>query len=163
MNKNFQLNARLLTEDDTISGMGYQLLDILDLKIKTLIEKLNEFKLNIDTKDITFNLIYESLENSRIFCIEQGKIESIINKLNKTSYAFFKSKTLKDFLDYNDLKFYICRDDFKLLVNHGDSKTLDMIVEIYEKFKNKEYEYLDEFIFYLKNRKNQMIKKEVKK
>jgi hypothetical protein len=159
MNKNYQLNARLLTEDDTISGMGYQLLDILDLKIKTLIEKLNKVKQNIDSKELTFNLIYESLEDSRIFCIEQGIVESIINKYNKTSYAFFKSKTLKEFLQYNDLRFYIARDQFKILVNKSDSNILDLLVEIYEKFKNKDYEYLDEFIFYLKQRKNQMIKR----
>ena len=121
MNRNYHLNARLLTEDDTISGMGYQLLDILDIKIKTLIEK--------------------------------------INRLNRTSYAFFESKTLKEFLNHNDLKFSIARDEFRLLVNKQDSNTLDLFIDLYEKFKNKEYEYLDEFIYYLKQRKNQMIKR----
>ena len=159
MNKNYQLNARLLTEDDTISGMGYQLLDILDIKLKTLIEKINSLKLNVNSKELVFNLIYESLENSKIFCIEQGTVESIINKLNKTSYAFFKSKTLKEFLQYNDLKFYIARDDFKIIVNKSDSKTLDIFIEIYEKFKDKEYECLDEFIYYINERKNQIIKR----
>ena len=159
MNKNYQLNARLLTEDDTLSGMGYQLLDIYDLKLKNLIEKISNFNLNIDSKELVFNLLYESLEDSKIFCIEQGVVEKIINNLNKTSYAFFKSKTLKEFLNYNDLKFYIARDQFKILINHKDSKTLDMFEEIYEKFKNKEYEYLDEFIYYLKLRKNQIIKR----
>ena len=159
MNTNYHLNARMLTEDDTISGMGYQLLDILDLKIKTLIDKINRLNINSFSKDLTFSLIYESLENSKIFCIEQGKIEEIINRLNRTSYAFFKSKTLKEFLNYNDLRFSIARDEFKLLVNSEDSNTLDLIIELYEKFKNKDYEYLDEFIYYLKQRKNQMIKR----
>ena len=159
MNRNYHLNARLLTEDDTISGMGYQLLDILDIKIKTLIEKLNRLKIDIDSKELTFSLIYESLENSTIFCIEQGKIEDIINRLNRTSYAFFESKTLKEFLNHNDLKFSIARDEFRLLVNKQDSNTLDLFIDLYEKFKNKEYEYLDEFIYYLKQRKNQMIKR----
>ena len=159
MNLNYHLNARMLTEDDTISGMGYQLLDILDLKIKTLIDKINKLNVNSFSKDLTFSLIYESLECSRIFCIEQGKIEEIINRLNRTSYEFFKSKTLKEFLNYNDLRFSIARDEFKLLVNSGYSNTLDLIVELYEKFKNKDYEYLDEFIFYLKQRKNQIIKR----
>lgn len=159
MKRNYQLNARLLTEDDTISGMGYQLLDIFDIKIKTLIDKLNNIKQNIDSKEVTFSLIYESLDNSKILCIEQGKIEGIINRLNKTSYAFYKSKTLRDFLDYNDLKFYIAKDDFAMVINNEDSKTLDLFIEIYEKFKNKEYEYLDEFIYYIKTRKNQMIKR----
>ena len=159
MNSNYHLNARLLTEDDTISGMGYQLLDTMDLKIKTLIEKINKLNINSFSKELTFSLIYESLEYSKIFCIEQGKIESIINRLNRTSYAFFESRTLKEFLNYNDLKFSIARDDFSLLVNSGDSNTLDLFVELYEKFKNKDYEYLDEFIFYLKQRKNQIIKR----
>jgi hypothetical protein len=159
MNKNYQLNARLLTEDDTISGMGYQLLDIMDIKLKTLIEKISKLKQNIDSKELTFSLIYESLEDSKIFCIEQGVIENIINRFNKTSYAFFESKTLREFLKYNDLKFYIARDNFKILINNSDSKTLDLFIDIYEKFKEKDYEYLDEFIFYIKERKNQMIKR----
>lgn len=159
MKRNYQLNARLLTEDDTISGMGYQLLDIYDLKLKTLIDRLNKNNQNIDSKELTFNLLYESLKDSKIFCINQGKVEDIINRLNKTSYAFFKSKTLREFLNYNDLKFYIAKDDFAIIVNNNDSNTLDIFIEIYNKFKNRDYEYLDEFIYYIKTRKNQIIKR----
>lgn len=159
MKRNYQLNARLLTDDDTISGMGYHLLDILDLKLKTLIDKLNNMKQNINSKEFAFNLFYESLKDSKIFCIEQGKIESIINRLNRTSYAFYKSKTLREFLDHNDLKFYIAKDDFARIINNSDSKTLDIFIEIYEKYKNKDYEFLDEFIYYIKLKENQIIKR----
>lgn len=159
MNENYYLSARMMTEDDTISAMGYQILDTIDIKLKNIIEKIDKLKQNINSKELTFKIFYDSFEESNIFVIKQGIVESIINRLNKSSYAFYPCKTFDEFLKYNELKFLISKDDLLKLINSDNSNTNDLLIEIYHKFKNKDYEYFDEFIQYIKQRKNKIIKR----
>lgn len=162
MNRDFQLSINTLTEDDIISGMSYEFLDTLDFKLGTLISKIDRLKLNLDSKEITFNLMFEIIEDSRIFSINQGKLESIINSMNKQSYAFYPYNTFDEFIKFNGLRFYIARDQLNILLDNNDSSVAEIIIQIYGKFRDKQYEYLDEFIQYLCQRLN-IIKKEVKK
>lgn len=162
MNRNYHLSINTLTEDDIISGMSYEFLDTLDFKLETLITKIERLKQNIDSKELTFNLMYEILEDSRIFSISQGKLESIINSMNKGSYAFYPYNTFEEFVKFNGLRFYIARDQLNIIIDNYNSNVIDIVIQIYNKFKSKEYAYLDEFIQYLYQRLN-IIKKEVKK
>lgn len=162
MNRNYQLSINTLTEDDIISGMSYQFLDTLDLKIHYIISKIDRLKQNIDSKELAFNLIYEILEDSKIFSISEGTLESIINQMNKSSYAFYPYNTFDEFVKCNDLKFYIAKDQLNILIDDENTTIFEKIIIIYEKFRDKEYMYLDEFIIYLIKRLN-IIKKEVKK
>lgn len=159
INEHYYLSARMMSNDDTISAMGYQILDTIDIKLKDLIDKIDKLKQNLNSKELVFKIFYDHLEESNIFAIKQGIVESIINRLNKSSYAFYPCKTFQEFLKYNELKFHITKDDLIRLINSDNSNTNDLLIEIYNKFKNKEYEYLDEFIHYAKQRKNKIIKR----
>ena len=107
-------------------------------------------------------ILFEIIEDSRIFSINQGKLESIINSMNKQSYAFYPYNTFDEFIKFNGLRFYIARDQLNILLDNNDSSVAEIIIQIYDKFRDKQYEYLDEFIQYLCQRLN-IIKKEVKK
>ena len=162
MNKNYHLSINTLTEDDIISGMSYQFLDTLDLKLETSISKIDRLKQNIDSKEITFNLMFEIFEDSRIFSIGQGQLESIINSMNKHSYAFYPYNTFDEFVKFNGLRFYITKDQLSFIIDNENSNVCEIIIQIYNKFKDREYVYLDDFIQYLYQKLN-IIKKEVKK
>jgi hypothetical protein len=82
--------------------------------------------------------------------------------MNKQSYAFYPYNTFDEFVKFNGLRFYIARDQLNILLDNNDSSVAEIIIQIYDKFRNKQYEYLDEFIQYLCQRLN-IIKKEVKK
>ena len=146
MNSNYHLSINTLTEDDIISGMTYQFLDTLDLKIQTLISKMDRLKQNLNSKEITFNLMYEIFEDSRIFSISPGTLESIINSMNKKNYAFYPYNTFDEFIKFNGLKFYIVRNELNIIIDDEEPNVCDIVMQIYDKFKDKEYEYLDEFI-----------------
>lgn len=162
MNRNYHLSINTLTEDDIISGMSYYFLDTLDFKLETLISKIDRLKQNLDSKEITFNLMFEILEDSKIFSISQGKLENIINSMNKQSYAFYPYNTFDEFVKCNELKFMIARDEMNIIISDEQITTPEIIIKIYDKFKNQQYTYLDEFIIYLEKRLN-IMKKEMKK
>ncbi len=74
----------------------------------------------------------------------------------------YEDNTFEEFVKFNGLRFYIARDQLNIIIDNYNSNVIDIIIQIYNKFKSKEYAYLDEFIQYLYQRLN-IIKKEVKK
>ena len=153
--KNYELNINMLESEDIISGMGYNLFEIIELKLKNIIYRIYRLKQNLDSKELAFMLMYESLENSTIYAIKQGEIESIINRYNKKSYAFFPCKTLHEFIKYNNLCLYFTKENLNLILGENN----EIIINIYEKFKIKNHELLEEYIEYSKNRINKLIKR----
>lgn len=158
LSEKYELTTNMLEEADFISGMGYNLLETIDQELKNIIYKINKLKQNLDSKELAFMLMFDSFNESKLFAINKGEIESIINRYNKSSYAFYCYKNLKEFIKYNNL--YVSFKKENLLRIISDTENVNkLIIELYSKFKNKEYEYLDEFIIYIKNRLNEIIKR----
>ena len=60
---------------------------------------------------------------------------------------------------YVNSRWYKNRTTNGFLLDNNDSSVAEIIIQIYDKFRDKQYEYLDEFIQYLCQRLN-IIKKE---
>ena len=158
LNRNYILPFNILNDLEIISGMSYDLLDSIDYKIECLIKYIDSYIKGVDSKKIAFEMIFNFFENCNIYAIKEGIIESIINTLNKSSYAFYPCNCFSEFIKNNNISFNLKNENIELLIC-DNTNVNEIIVKLYKKFKDKKYKYLDEFIIYTKYRFNQTIMK----
>ena len=162
MTRHYELPFNMMCDLEIISGVSYELLDSIDYKLKCTINYIETLLKGYDSKKLAFEMLFNFFENSVIYVIDEGVIENIINTKNKGCYSFYPYNDFSQFIKGNELNFSLKKEDINLLIDE-DCNVNKIINKLYDILKNKEYEYLDEFIIYSKIRFREIIKKEVKK